>query len=124
MTFELAPLEPGLVAHVAGHSSQLETRAEIREIRWMSPVAGLWVASRRGEHAGMVERIDGIYRARNSRGREVGKFDDLDAARAAVEGNDEDRGNSRRFRLLLGGMIALNGAIAGVLAGLAVLLLR
>jgi hypothetical protein len=52
----------------------------------MSPARGLWVATLHGEHAGMVERIEGTYYARNARGRELGSFEDLDSARAAIDG--------------------------------------
>lgn len=52
----------------------------------MSPARGLWVATRRGEHAGMVERSDGRYHARNARGRALGSFEELDAARQEVVG--------------------------------------
>lgn len=54
------------------------------EVRWLSPAAGLWVASRRGEHAGVVERRDGSYHARSARGRALGSFVELDSARTAL----------------------------------------
>jgi hypothetical protein len=53
-------------------------------VRWSSPAAGLWVASRRGDHAGVVERRDGAYHARSARGRALGTFPDLDSAFAVV----------------------------------------
>jgi hypothetical protein len=55
----------------------------------MSPAAGLWVATRRGDHAGVVERRDGTYHARSARGRALGAFADLDSARAVVDGGVE-----------------------------------
>jgi hypothetical protein len=55
------------------------------EVRWMSPSSGRWVASRRGDTLGTVERIDGSYRATSARGRGLGVFDDLDSARAAID---------------------------------------
>lgn len=58
------------------------------EVRWMSPAPGLWVATRRGEHAGMVERLDGVYHARSARGRALGSFPDLDTALAVIGGGD------------------------------------
>ena len=59
------------------------------EVGWISPAPGLWVASRGdrragSEYAGMVERVDGRFHARSARGRTLGSFEDLDAARAAV----------------------------------------
>lgn len=56
------------------------------EVRWMSPAVGLWVATRGGEHAGLVERRDGTYHARSARGRALGSFADLDSALAAIDG--------------------------------------
>lgn len=60
-----------------------------RGLRWMSPASGLWVATRRGEHAGMVELTDGIYHARSARGRALGSFPDLDSALSALGRGDE-----------------------------------
>jgi hypothetical protein len=56
-------------------------------VQWLSPSTGLWVGTRDGEHAGIVERVDGAYRARNARGRDLGAFDDLGSAWSVVEGN-------------------------------------
>lgn len=61
-------------------------------VRWMSPAAGVWVASRRGDDAGTVERRNGSYQARNARGKVLGSFDDLDSARGAVDGGSDTRG--------------------------------
>jgi hypothetical protein len=52
----------------------------------MSPARGLWVATRRGEHSGVIERLDGVYHARNARGRVLGTFEDLDSARRELDG--------------------------------------
>lgn len=91
-------------------------------VRWMSPASGLWVATRRGEHAGMVERSDGRYHARSARGRALGDFEDLDAARAAVDrGPDVTR---RAPRGLTAAMAVLNGAVAAVALVLALVVLR
>ena len=56
----------------------------------MSPERGLWVATRRGEYAGTVERLDGVYHARNALGRELGSFEDLDSARHTIDGQNVD----------------------------------
>jgi hypothetical protein len=57
----------------------------------MSPSAGTWSATRRGERVGTVERIDGSYRAMSARGRSLGVFDDLDSARAVIDRRAERR---------------------------------
>lgn len=90
-------------------------------VRWMSPAAGLWVASRHGEHAGMVERIDGVYHARNARGRELGGFEDLDSARGALD-RAETAGGAPRG--VLGMLLALNGGIAAIALLLGYLIVR
>jgi len=64
------------------HPPALDTRVELR---WLSPADGLWVADRRGEYAGMVERLDGAYHARSARGRALGSYEDLGSARAVVD---------------------------------------
>ena len=65
------------------------------DLTWMSPERGLWVATRSGEHAGVVERRDGVYHARNAHGRAMGSFDELDAARSEVAGRRDRRSASR-----------------------------
>ena len=88
----------------------------------MSPERGLWVATRRGEYAGMVERLDGAYHARSARGRELGSFDDLDSAREVIDGGSEDAStDSRRLTTLLW---VINAAATAVALGLTFALLR
>jgi 3',5'-cyclic AMP phosphodiesterase CpdA len=92
------------------------------EVRWMSPAAGLWVGSRQGEHAGMVERLDGSYHARSARGRALGSFQDLDSALAVIDGGvDDPQGAPRGVRAMLWVMI---GGAAASAFGLALALLR
>ncbi len=85
----------------------------------MSPAVGVWEASRRGEHVGRVERVNGSYHATNARGRELGSFDDLDSARAAIDGGPGRRpGVPRAGRVVtavLWGVIAGGTAVAVVL---------
>lgn len=106
---------------------QLPALDERSEISWVSPAAGLWVASRRGggastDYAGMVERLDGRYHARSARGRALGSFEDLDSARAAVDGGpDEARGAPRSVEAALWLVI---GAAAASSFALALALLR
>jgi hypothetical protein len=91
-------------------------------VRWMTPASGLWVATRRGEHAGMIERSDGRYHARSARGRALGSFEDLDSARAAVDGRLE--GTRRAPRALTAALVGLNGGIAALALVLASAVLR
>lgn len=97
----------------------LEARSAIQ---WMSPAAGLWVASKRGDHAGMVERTDGRYVATNGRGRKVGEFDGLAAAREAIDGIG-DATPTRQVKRLTRAMLAVNAGVALVLAATATTLL-
>lgn len=131
MTLELSPLDTGRMSRVPEPSRVPERVSELESAattgwttRWMSPASGLWVAARRGEHAGMVERVEGRYHARNARGREVGVFDDLDTARAAIDRHSTPDAVSRRDRRLTRVMVGVNAAIAALAAGLAILLLR
>jgi hypothetical protein len=88
----------------------------------MSPAAGLWVATRRGDYAGMVERSDGSYHARSARGRALGSFPDLDSALSVVDGGDEaHRGAPRGAKTVL---LAIHGGAAAVALGLAFALVR
>lgn len=91
----------------------------------MSPAAGVWEASRRGEHIGRVERLNGRYRARNGRGRELGSFDDLGSACDRVDGGPAVQSgfprSERAVAVVLWAVIAGGTAIA---AGLVLALLR
>ena len=98
----------------------LESRSAVL---WMSPAAGLWVASKRGEHAGMVERIDGRYVATNGRGRTVGDFDDLTSAREAVDGVGATT-PAQQVKRLTRVMLAVNAGVAVALAAAATTLLH
>lgn len=97
----------------------LESRSAVM---WASPSAGLWVASKRGEHAGMVERIDGRYVATNGRGRTVGDFDDLSSAREAIDGVG-DATPAQQVRRLTRAMLLVNAGVAVALAAAATTLL-
>jgi hypothetical protein len=88
----------------------------------MSPARGLWVATLHGEHAGMVERMEGRYHARNARGRELGSFEDLDSARAAIDGGDgHPAGEVGSLTIMIG---VVNAVAVAIAVGLAVALLR
>ncbi len=88
----------------------------------MSPAPGLWVANRRGEHAGLVERVDGAYRATNSRGRELGVFDDLETAHAAIDGGSDGTRDLTRLATIL--LWSINAGAAAIVLLLASAFLR
>jgi hypothetical protein len=85
----------------------------------LSPAAGVWEASRRGQHAGRIERVNGSYHAMNARGRALGAFDDLDSARTAIDGGPNGRPGlphaERVIMAVLWGVIAGGTAVAAVL---------
>jgi hypothetical protein len=83
------------------------------EVRWMSPSAGAWTATRRGESVGSVERVNGSYRATSARGRQLGEFDDLDSARAVIDRRAERRAAAS------GGVGVVTAVLWGVIGGAA-----
>lgn len=91
-------------------------------VRWMNPEAGLWVAHRHGDYAGMVERSAGEYHARSARGRALGSFPDLGSALSVVDGGDEVHPGAPRGAKAL--LFAINGGTAAVAVGLAFALIR
>lgn len=92
----------------------------------MSPARGLWVASRDGEHAGVVERRDTVYYVRNARGRELGTFEDLDSACQRIDGvADSADESSEVSRVLITRMLWAVNAVAFLVAfGLGFVLVR
>jgi len=111
MTLQLPPADP----------SEFDAIEDVFGVRWASPAAGLWVASCRGEHAGMIERSNGEYHARSARGRALGSFEDLDSARAVIAGGvDEPQGAPRGVLAVLWGV---NVAAAAAAVGFALFFL-
>ena len=102
---------------------QRPAEGQLSDVNWMSPERGLWVASRRGEHAGMVERLDGLYHARNARGRELGSFDDLDSARRSIDGHAYDPPGASR-QLITRLLWAVNAIAVIVALALGIALVR
>lgn len=91
----------------------------------MNPAAGVWVASRRGDYAGMVERRSGSYHAMNSRGRALGSFADLDSARHVIDRGDQSRSSiTREVRLATAVLWGIIGGAASVALVLAIALIR
>ena len=101
---------------------QLPAIDDDSEVRWMSPAAGLWVAHRRGDYAGMVERLDGTYHARSARGRALGSFEDLDSALAVIDGGGEDHSGAPRGATSL--LVLVHGGALLTALALALLLIR
>lgn len=83
----------------------------------MSPSAGTWSATRRGEPVGSVGRVNGSYRATSARGRELGVFDDLDSARAVIDRRAERRAEAPA------GVGVVTAVLWGVLGGAAIVAL-
>lgn len=81
----------------------------------MSTAPGVWVASRRGEHVGTVERLSGAYHATNASGRALGSFDDLDSACDVIDGTQRRPVVSRTdsvVKAVLWGVIGGGAAVA------------
>lgn len=81
----------------------------------MSPAVGVWVATRRGNQVGTVERLDGAYHATNAAGRALGSFEDLASACDVVEGTQRRAGIRRANRVIIAvlwGIIGGGGAVA------------
>jgi hypothetical protein len=89
------------------------------EVRWLSPSAGTWSATRRGEPVGTVERIDGSYRVTSARGRQLGVFDDLDSARAVIDRRAERRPGVAGAAGGPGGVSVVTAVLWGVIGGTA-----
>jgi len=90
---------------VGGMTLELDSPAGIH---WMSPESGLWVATRKGDYLGMIERLDGRYLASDAKGRGRGSFEGLAEAQVAVDGEDV-AAHDRREILMLRATIALTG---------------
>jgi len=54
------------------------------DIAWYNPESNLWVAAADGEHAGVVEFIDGRFSVRNSIGEVVAEAVSIPDAKAAL----------------------------------------
>ena len=90
-----------------------------RELRWMSPEHGLWVASRDGEFLGMIERIDGRYKASDARGRSRGVHEGLAEAQFAVDRERDEVSQERRELIMMRATIILTGLTsAGLVFGI------
>lgn len=112
-----------MTLQVTAHSASLsESPRPERAVNWYAPTAGLWVATRGGDHAGRVERIDGVYHATNGRGRSLGWYPDLTAALIAVDGGEKEPFGQRPG--VRAALWAVNGAAAAAATALAIALIR
>jgi hypothetical protein len=69
------------MTHLNAHSG-IETHTA--DIAWYNPESNLWVAAFQGEHAGVVEFVDGHFSVRNSTGAIVAETTSIPAAQAAL----------------------------------------
>ncbi|WEO77319.1 hypothetical protein BJQ94_18525 [Cryobacterium sp. SO2] len=53
-------------------------------IAWYNPESNLWVAAANGEHAGLVEFVDGHFTVRSNTGSVVAETTSIPAAQAAL----------------------------------------
>ncbi|WP_066043929.1 hypothetical protein [Herbiconiux solani] len=84
-------------------------------LTWSEPETKLWVASRDGEYAGMIEYLAGHFVATGATGHDLGSYSSLDSAMASV-----DLGASRR-RLpegVLSNVAIVSAVVALSLAGM------
>lgn len=65
-------------------SNRPGTDAHPIDIAWYNPESNLWVAAAKGEHAGMIEFVDGHFSVRNSTGEVVAEAVSIPDARAAL----------------------------------------
>jgi len=65
-------------------STRPGTGAHPIDIAWYNPESNLWVAAANGEHAGMIEFVDGHFSVRNSTGEVVAEAISIPDAQAAL----------------------------------------
>jgi len=54
------------------------------KIAWYNPESNLWVAAANGEHAGLIEFVDGHFTVRGSTGSIIAQTSSIPAAQAAL----------------------------------------
>ena len=84
--------------------------------QWTTPEPGLWIATRRGEYAGMLEERDGKVFAVSATGTAMGTFDSIvDAQRVLMP---EMFAHSNQFRpdMRLAGAAVTSGVAAVLMA--------
>jgi hypothetical protein len=100
-----APASPVLISQPSEQLTQ-----------WATPEPGLWIATRRGEYAGMLEERDGKVLAVSATGALVGTFDNVaDAQRILMP---EMFTHSKQFRpdMRLAGAAVTSGVAAVMMA--------
>jgi hypothetical protein len=83
---------------------------------WVSPEAKLWVASRNGEYAGMVEYTEGHFAAHDHAGRSRGTHSSLPAAQRAVAATPAASGLSLPYVAAVAGTVAFSVATMSLAA--------
>ena len=93
-------------------ASVLTPQPSEQATQWATPEPGLWIATRRGEYAGMLEERDGKVFAVNATGAPMGTYDNIaDAQRVLVP---EMFAHSNQFRpdMRLAGAAVTSGVAA------------
>ncbi|GAA2224038.1 hypothetical protein N1031_00620 [Herbiconiux moechotypicola] len=92
----------------------------VEPIRWSTPETKLWVGTRAGEYAGMIEYVDGHFVVVGATGRSLGSWSDLAQAMTAAESG---RGGHRVSDALLSNVALASAAVAVSIAGLGLTML-
>ncbi|MFV9424913.1 hypothetical protein [Microbacterium sp. S1037] len=65
---------------------------------WAKVDTGFWVAHHGGEYFGSVDEVAGGYVSRDAHGIPIGRYDDLDAAKASLRSTADPVNAARRRR--------------------------
>lgn len=66
-------------------------------VMWAKVDSGFWVAHRGGEYFGCVDRVAGGFVARDAHGVPIGRYDELDTAKASLR-STTDPANTAHHR--------------------------
>ena len=101
-------------SHAAVSQIAAEAAPVAVEVTWASPEAKLWVGSRRGEYAGMIEYTQGHFVVSGPTGRRLGSCSDLAQAMAVAE---QGARHSRLSETLLSNVALASAVMALSVAG-------
>jgi hypothetical protein len=90
-------------------------QAPVAPLAWAAPEAKLWVATRGGEYAGMVEYLGGHYECSGATGEQLRSASDLAQAKAIVEAG---RPSGRITEALLSNVALATAVVAVSVAGI------
>lgn len=95
-------------------SNRPGTEARTTDIAWYTPENNLWVAAANGEHAGLVEFVDGHFIVRNSTGDAIAEAVTIPDAQAALARHLDEPGAApaRLFAQRMPRPVYLRGALA------------